>query len=147
MSLVFSLKDSGGLTGLLLFQHGCLHLHVSFANLCSICPLFTCFSFLLQNFNEMVVFSWRSKKIVIWLSCYILPSPDSRRAVVSFSRKAVHNYWLTALRTNLSRKRVGRLTDQLDMTLMGWLGCKTSTQSKQQQQRNCYIMYILLYIA
>ena len=51
-----------------------------------------------------------------------LPSADSRRAVVSFWRKKVHNtgyVWL------------GKLT-ALDMTPLGWLGHKTSTQTNKQ---------------
>ena len=70
-----------------------------------------------------------------------LPSADSRRAVVSFWRKNVHNTG-SHIR-GLCRLEVNRLEDYacpvnvwlgkltaLDMTPLGWLGRKTSTQTK-----------------
>ena len=58
-----------------------------------------------------------------------LPSADSRRAVVSFWRKtvAVNRLEDKACPVNVW---LGKLTE-LDMTPLGWLGCKTSTQTKQ----------------
>ena len=45
---------------------------------------------------------------------------DSRRAVVSFWRKNVHKYWLTAWRTKPAQEKVwlGNLTT-IDITLIG----------------------------
>ena len=58
-----------------------------------------------------------------------LPSADSRRASVSFWQKNVHKYWLTAFRTKpVQVVWLDKLT-ALDMTLIGWLSCKTSAQS------------------
>ena len=63
-------------------------------------------------------------------STVLFPSADSRRAVVSFWQKNVHKYWLTAWRIKPAQKQVlGKLT-RLDMTQMGLLGCKTSTQTE-----------------
>ena len=60
-----------------------------------------------------------------------LPSADSRRAVVSFWRKNVHNTGWPLRGLSLPSKRVlGKLT-ALDMTPLGWLGRKTSTQTNR----------------
>ena len=58
-----------------------------------------------------------------------LPSADSRRAVVSFWRKNVHNT-VNRLEDYACPVNVwlGKLTT-LDMTPLGWLGRKTSTQT------------------
>ena len=58
-----------------------------------------------------------------------LPSYDSRRAVVSFWQKKVHQYWLTAERTKPAQEKcVVRQTDWLDMTQ--WVDVKTKKQKK-----------------
>ena len=60
------------------------------------------------------------------LYCHSLPSADSRRAVVSFWAQVLVN----CLEDYACPGKVwlGKLT-MLDMTLMGWLGRKTSTQT------------------
>ena len=65
------------------------------------------------------------KKKNLWPFFY-LPLTDSRRAVVS--NKVYAQVQVKGL--NLPRNSVSRLTDQLDMDLMGWLGHQTSTQTK-----------------
>ena len=61
-----------------------------------------------------------------------LPSADSRRAVVSFWRKNVHNTGFDRLEDYACPVNVwlGKLT-ALDMTPLGWLGRKTSTQTNK----------------
>ena len=62
---------------------------------------------------------------------YSLPSADSRRAVVSFWQKNVHNTgWLLRGLSLPSKLWLGKLT-ALDMTPLGWLGRKTSTQTNK----------------
>ena len=57
--------------------------------------------------------------------CHSLSSPDSRRTVVSFWQK-------NCTSTGYAGKVwLGKLST-LSMTLIGWLGCKTSTQSINQ---------------
>ena len=60
--------------------------------------------------------------------CHSSPSADSRRAVVSFWQKNAHKYWLPLRGLIFLGKWLGKLTT-LDMTLISWLGHKTSTQS------------------
>ena len=62
------------------------------------------------------------------------PSAFSRRAVVSYWRKYVHEVLVNRLGgLSLPRKSVVRLTDRPDMTLDVYRGHKTTMQ--QQQQR------------
>ena len=59
----------------------------------------------------------------------ISPSADSKRAVVSYWRKYVHEVLVNRLgRLNLSRKSVVRLTDRPDMTSDIYCGRKITTQ-------------------
>ena len=69
------------------------------------------------------------------------PSADSRRAVVSYWRKYVHEVLVNRLGggLSLSRKSVVRLTDHPDMTLDVCRGRKTTTQTTNQRR-----LYILL---
>ena len=58
----------------------------------------------------------------------------SRRAVVSYWRKYVHEVLVNRLGgLNLPRKSVVRLTDRPDMTLDVYRGRKTTNQQQQQQ--------------
>ena len=62
------------------------------------------------------------------------PSAFSRRAVVSYWRKYVHEVLVNRLGgLSLPRKRVVRLTDRPDMTLDVYRGSKTTIQQQQQQ--------------
>ena len=72
-----------------------------------------------------------------------LPSTDSRRAVVSFWRKNVYKYWLAAQRTKPLQEKVclNKLV-ALDMTQMGWLGRKISTQSINSWLRKKMTKYL-----
>ena len=63
---------------------------------------------------------------------------DSRRAVVSYWRKYVHEVVVNRLGdSSLPRKSVVRLTDRPDMTLDVYRGRKTTTQQQQQQILPC----------
>ena len=68
---------------------------------------------------------------------YRSPSAFSRRAVVSYWRKYVHEVLVNRLGgLSLPRKSVVRLTDRPDMTLDVYCGRKT-TQQQQQQHKSC----------
>ena len=59
--------------------------------------------------------------------------PDSRRAVVSYWRKYVHELLVNRLGDlSLPRKSVARLSDRPDMTLDVYRGRKTTAQQQQQ---------------
>ena len=61
------------------------------------------------------------------------PSAFSRRAVVSYWRKYVHEVLVNRLGgLSLPRKSVVRLTDRPDMTLDVYRGRKTTNQQQQQ---------------
>ena len=71
------------------------------------------------------------------LATFVSPSAFSRRAVVSYWRKYLHEVLVKRLGgLSLPRKSVVRLTDRPDMTLDIYRGRKTTTQ--QQQQQNGY---------
>ena len=68
------------------------------------------------------------------------PSAFSRRAVVSYWRKYVHEVLVNRLGgLSLPRKSVVRLTDRPDMTLDVYRGRKTTVQ--KQQQLRCLHKY------
>ena len=67
---------------------------------------------------------------------FVSPSADSRRAVVSFWEKCVHEVLVNRLGgLSLPRKSVVRLNDCPDMTLDVYRGLKTTTQQQQQIHR------------
>ena len=69
-----------------------------------------------------------------WQHTFVSPSAFSRRAVVSYWRKYVHEVLVNRLGgLSLPRKSVVRLTDRPDMTLDVYRGRKTIKQQKQQQ--------------
>ena len=71
------------------------------------------------------------------LHTFVSPSAFSRRAVVSYWRKYVHEELVNRLGgLSLPRKSVVRLTDRPDMTLDVYRGRKTTNQ--QQQQLSMY---------
>ena len=66
------------------------------------------------------------------LDTFVSPSADSRRAVVSYWRKYVHEVLVNRLGgLSLPRKSVVRLTDRPDMTLDVNRGRKTTIQHQQ----------------
>ena len=70
----------------------------------------------------------------VWQHTFVSPSAFSRRAVVSYWRKYVHEVLVNRLGgLSLPRQSVVRLTDRPDMTLDVYRGRKTT---KQQQQQN-----------
>ena len=79
----------------------------------------------------------------VWQHTFVSPSAFSRRAVVSYWRKYVHEVLVNRLGgLSLPRKSVFRLTDHPDMTLDVYRGRKTTMQ--QQQQSNV-IFYIFTF--
>ena len=68
-----------------------------------------------------------------WQNTYVSPSAFSRRVVVSYWRKYVHEVPVNRLgRLSLPRKSVVRLTDRPDMTLDVYRGRKATLQQQQQ---------------
>ena len=59
---------------------------------------------------------------------FVSPSAFSRRAVVSYWRKYVHEVLVNRLGLSLPRKSVVRLTDRPDITLDVYRGRKTTKQ-------------------
>ena len=65
----------------------------------------------------------------VWPHAFVSPSAFSRRAVVSYWRKYVHEVLVNRLGgLSLPRKSVVRLTDRPDMTLDVYRGRKTPIQ-------------------
>ena len=65
----------------------------------------------------------------VWQHTFVSPSAFSRRAVVSYWRKYVHEVLVNRLGgLSLPRKSVVRLTDRPDMTLDVYRGRKTTNQ-------------------
>ena len=72
----------------------------------------------------------------VWQHTFVSPSAFSRRAVVSYWRKYVHEVLVNRLGgLSLPRKSVVRLTDRPDMTLDVYRGRKTT---KQHNMRYAY---------
>ena len=70
----------------------------------------------------------------VWQHTFVSPSAFSRRAVVSYWRKYVHEVLVNRLGgLSLPRKSVVRSTDRPDMTLDVYRGRKTTIQQQQQQ--------------
>ena len=68
----------------------------------------------------------------VWQHTFVSPSAFSRRAVVSYWRKCVHEVLVNRLGgLSLPRKSVVRLTDRPDMTLDVYHGRKTTIQQQQ----------------
>ena len=67
----------------------------------------------------------------VWQHTFVSPSAFSRRTVVSYWRKYVHEVLVNRLGgLSLPRKSVARLTDRPDMTLDVYRGRKTTIQKK-----------------
>ena len=67
----------------------------------------------------------------VWQHTFISPSAFSKRAVVSYWRKYVHEVLVKRLGgLSLPRKSVVRLTDRPDMTLDVYRGRKTTIQQQ-----------------
>ena len=76
----------------------------------------------------------------VWQHTFVSPSAFSRRAVVSYWRKYVHEVLVNRLGgLSLPRKSVVRLTDRPDMTLDVYRGRKTTTTTT----KGSYLCYLL----
>ena len=72
----------------------------------------------------------------VWQHTFVSPSAFSRRAVVSYWRKYVHEVLVNRLGgLSLPRKSVVRLTDRPDMTLDVYRGRKTTIQPTTMKSR------------
>ena len=77
-------------------------------------------------------------KEAIWQHTFVSPSAFSRRAVVSYWRKYVHEVLVNRLGgLSLPRKSVVRLTDRPDMTLDVYRGRKTTMQQQKCKEAIC----------
>ena len=73
----------------------------------------------------------------VWQHTFVSPSAFSRRAVVSYWRKYVHEVLVNRLGgLSLPRKNVVRLTDRPDMTLDVYRGRETTIQQQHVQIRS-----------
>ena len=95
-----------------------------------------------QNFRLQIFVNVRSKlyhielvsqgsrvRYPVWQHTFVSPSAFSRRAVVSYWRKYVHNVLFNRLGgLSLPRISVVKLTDRPDMTLDVYRGRKTTIQ-------------------
>ena len=73
---------------------------------------------------------------------FVSPSAFSRRVVVSYWRKYVHEKLVNRLGgLSLPRKSVVRLTDRPDMTLDFYRGRKTTMQQQQIKLNGCIDMF------
>ena len=80
-----------------------------------------------QIYNESCGFI----RYPVWQHTFVSPSAFSRRAVVSYWRKDVHEVLVNRLGgLSLPRKSVVRLTDRPDMTLDVYRGRKTTIQQQ-----------------
>ena len=78
--------------------------------------------------------------LAVWQHTFVPPSAFSRRAVVSYWRKYVHEVLVNCLGgLSLPRKNVVRLTDRPDMTLDVYCGRKTTMQLQQQVWPHTFI--------
>ena len=79
------------------------------------------------------LFLYKMVRYPVWPHTFVSPSAFSRRAVVSYWRKYVHEVLVNRLGgLSLPRKSVVRLTDRPDMTLDVYRGRKTTNQQQQQ---------------
>ena len=79
---------------------------------------------------------------------FVTPSAVSRRAVVSYWRKYVHEVLVNRLGgLSLPRKSVVRLTDRPDMTLDVYRGRKTTIQPTNQSDQSSLSTFNYLFLA
>ena len=72
----------------------------------------------------------------VWQHAFVSPSAFSRRAVVSYWRKYVHEVLVNRFGgQSLPRKSVVSLTDRPDMTLDVYRGRKTTKQQQKKRQQ------------
>ena len=78
----------------------------------------------------------------VWQHTFVSPSAFSRRAVVSYWQKYVHEVLVNCLGgLSLPRKSVVRLTDHPNMTLDVYRGRKTTMQQQQQNRAIEVLLY------
>ena len=83
----------------------------------------------------------------VWQHTFVSPSALSRRAVVSYWRKYVHEVLVNRLGgLSLPRKSVVRLTDRSDMTLGVYRGRKPTIQQQQLKNAEFLDIFILMSI-
>ena len=86
-----------------------------------------------QSVGNLTLKSGSWVRYPVWQHTFVSPSAFSRRAVISYWRKYVHEVLVNRLGgLSLPRKSVVRLTDHPDMTLDVYRGRKTTMQQQQQ---------------
>ena len=86
--------------------------------------------------SQLIQFARAIGRYPVWQRTFVSPSAFTRRAVVSYWQKYVHEVLVNRLGgLSLPRKSVVRLTDRPDMTLDVYRGRKTTIQKQQQQKQ------------
>ena len=86
-------------------------------------------------------------RYLVWQHTFVSPSAFSRRAVVSYWRKYVHEVLVNRLGgLSLPRKSVVRLTDRPDMTLDVYRGRKTTIQYNISTDKIIFSIFFFLKI-
>ena len=96
---------------------------------------------LAQSVGHITQGSW--VRYPVWQHTFVFPSAFSRRAVVSYWRKYVHEVLVNRLGgLSLPRKSVFRLTDRPDMTVDVYRGRKTALQQQCMFQRDNKLLFL-----
>ena len=91
-----------------------------------------------QSVGHLTCKSGSWARYPVWQHTFVSPSAFSRRAVVSYWQKYVHEVLVNRLGLSLSRKSVVRLTDRPDMTLDVYRGHKTTIQQQQFTRKTTF---------
>ena len=95
-----------------------------------------CRSLKIENENNNTKTLIYNSTRILWQHTFVSPSAFSRRAVVSYWRKYVHEALVNRLGgLSLPRKSVVRLTDRPDMTLDVYRGRKTTMKQQKSKTR------------
>ena len=108
--------------------------------------------FEIQTYKMMSMSHWHVQirqgswvRYPVWQHTFVSPSAFSRRVVVSYWRKYVHEVLVNRLGgLSLPRKSVVRLTDRPDMTLDVYRGRKTTIQQCTNKGIICVVCVKIL---
>ena len=90
---------------------------------------------------QFIIYVIAVKRYLVWQHTLVSPSAFSRRAVVSYWQKYVHEVLVNRLGgLSLPRKSMVRLTDRPDMTLDVYRGRKTTMQCNIAVKRPFYLV-------
>ena len=97
-----------------------------------------------QSVGHLIRKSGSWVRYLVWQRTFVSPSAFSRRAVVSYWRKYVHEVLVNRLGgLSLPRKSVVRLTDRPDMTLDVYRRRKTTIRQQQPNLQNNILLECL----